>query len=124
MLIHAISEDLHKLLQNRRLTPVALLRKLGRIMIVAVDIPFVLVIRVLSAEDGGTDAAGEVLDVVFAVEGGDVGAAESAAAGVAEEVEAAEIVRFAEGVLVRGLVGDGEEFRSDDFVAVLLQTRG
>ena len=57
--------------------------------------------------------------MVFAVESGDVGAAEGAAAGVAEELEALEVVGFAEGVLVWRVVGDGEEFRGDDLVAVL-----
>ena len=119
MLIDAVAEDLHELLENRGLASVALLRKLGAVVVVAVDVAVVLVVGVLGAEDGGADAAGEVLDVVLAVEGGDVGAAQGAAAVVAEQAEPLEVVGFAERVLVRRVVGDGEEFRGDDFVAVL-----
>ena len=119
MLIDAIAEDLHKLLQDGRLAAIALLGELGAVVVVAVDVALVLVVGVLRAEDGGADGAGEVLDVVFAVEGGDVGASQGAAAVVAEQVEPLEVVGFAEGVLVGRVVGDGEEFGGDDFVAVL-----
>ena len=119
MLIYSIPEDLDELFQNGGLAPIALLRKLCRIVEVAIDIAFVFVVGVLCAEDGGTDAAGEVLDVVFAVERGDVGAPERAAAGVAEEIETPEVVGFAQWVLVGRMVGDGEELGSYYFVAVL-----
>ena len=119
VLIHSIPEYFDKLLQYRRLASIAFLRELRRVMVVAEDIPFMFIVRVLRAEDGRTDAAGEVFDVIFAVEGGDVGAAESTTAGVAEEVEASEVVGFAEWVLVGRVVGDGEEFGGYDFVAVL-----
>ena len=119
MLINAIAKNLHKLLQNRCLAPIALLRERGAVVVMAIHVTLVLVVGVLRAEDRRADAAGEVLDVVFAVQGRDVGAAQGAAAVVAEEVEAFEVVRFAEGVLVWGVVGDGEEFGGDDFVAVL-----
>lgn len=109
MLIRAIAEDLHKLLQNGRLAAVALLREAGGVVVVAVDAALVFVVAVLRAEDGGADAAREVLDVVLAVQGGDVGAPQRAAAGEAQQLEAAEVVGLAEGVLVGGLVGDGEE---------------
>jgi hypothetical protein len=60
-----------------------------------------------------------VLDVVFALEGGDVGAAEGLAAFVAQQIETAKVVCFAERVLARGLLGDGEELGGDDLAAVL-----
>ena len=120
MLIHAIPENLDELFQDSCLASIALLRKLCGVVVMAEDVSFVFVVGVLRAEDGGADAAGEVFYVVFAVKGGDVRAAEGATAGVAEEIEAAEVVGFAEGVLVRGVVGDGEEFGGDDFVAVLV----
>lgn len=42
----------------------------------AVDAPLVLIVTVGGTEDGGADGAGKVLDVVFAVESGNVGAAQ------------------------------------------------
>ena len=120
MLINAIAKNLHKLLENRRLASIALLRERGAVVVMAVHITLVLVVGVLRPEDRRADAAGEVLDVVFAVQGRDVGAAQGATAVVAEEVQPFEVVGFAEGVLVWGVVGDGEEFGGDDFVAVLV----
>ena len=88
-------------------------------MVVAVDTAVVLVVRILRAEDGGTHTAGEVLDVVFPVECGDVRASEGSTACVAEKIESFEIVSLAEWVLVRRLVGYWEEFGGDYLVAVL-----
>ena len=72
VLIDAVPENLHKLLQNRRLATIALLRELRAVVVMAVDVAFVLVVGVLGAEDGGADGAGEVFDVVFAVESCDI----------------------------------------------------
>ena len=72
MLVLTIAEDFYKLFYNGSLTAVASLCKFGRVMIVTVDISFVLVVAVLGAKDGGTDRTGEVLNVVFPLEGGDV----------------------------------------------------
>ena len=36
-------------------------------MVVTIDTAFVLVVRVLRAENGGTDRASEMLDVIFPV---------------------------------------------------------
>ena len=44
VLIDSIAEDFDELLQDGSLTSIALLRKLGRVMVVAVDIAFVLVV--------------------------------------------------------------------------------
>lgn len=60
-----------------------------------------------------------MLDVVLAVQGGDVGAAQGLAALVAEQVEAAEVVGLAQRVLAGRLLGDGEELGGDDLIAVL-----
>jgi hypothetical protein len=57
--------------------------------------------------------------MVFALESCYIGATQSAAAVVAEEIEAFEVVGFAERILVGWVVGYGEEFGGDDFVAVL-----
>lgn len=44
VLIDSVAEDLDELLQDGGLTSIALLRKLGRVMVVAVHIAFVLVV--------------------------------------------------------------------------------
>lgn len=119
MLVLTIAEDFDKLFENGCLTAIAALGELCGIVIMAVYVAFVFVVTVLGAEDSRTHGAGKMLDVVFAIQGGNVRAAQSASAGMAEQVQSAEIIRFAKGVLIRGLLGDREEFRSDDFTAVL-----
>lgn len=72
VLVLTVTEDLDKLLKNCRLTTVALLRELGGVMVVAVDLPIVFVVAVLRAEDGRTEGAREVVDVVFSLQGRDI----------------------------------------------------
>ena len=123
MLDATVAEDLDELLEDGGPTAIAFLSEPCAVVIVAVDRSFMFVVGVGGAEDGRADGAGEVFDVVLAVESGDVGAAKGAAASKAEEVEPSEVVGLAEWVLVRRLVRDGEEFRGDDLVAVLYGVR-
>ena len=109
MLIDTISEDLDELFENRCLTAIALLRKPGRVVVVAVYISFVFVIAIRGTEDCRTDTAREVLNVIFAIQCGDVRASQCAAAGVAKEIQPSEIVGLAEWVLVRRLIWHREE---------------
>jgi hypothetical protein len=95
VLVLAIAEDLDKLFEDGRLATVASLGKLGRVVVMAEDGTLVLVVAVGRAEDGGTDGAGEMFDVVFAIEGGNVGASQGLAAVEAEQVETAEIIGLA-----------------------------
>lgn len=67
VLVLAITEDLDKLLKNCRLTSVALLGKLGGIVVVAVNLAIVFVVAVLGTEHGRAERAGEVVDVVLAL---------------------------------------------------------
>lgn len=60
-----------------------------------------------------------MLNVVFALQCRDVGATECLAAFVAQQVESAEIVSFAERVLPRRLLGYREELGGYDLAAVL-----
>lgn len=60
----------------------AALGKLSGIVEVAVNLVFVLVVRVLRAEHRGTYGAGKVFDMVFAFQGSDVRATEGATAGM------------------------------------------
>lgn len=73
MLVLAVPENLHKLLQDRVLAAVASLCEFGGVMVVAVHVALVLVIAVLSPEDCRTDRAREVLNVVLAIKCGYVG---------------------------------------------------
>jgi hypothetical protein len=73
VLVLAVAEDLDELLQNGGLAAIAALGELGRVVVVAVYLAIVLVIAVLSAEHRGAQGAGEVVDVILAVERGNVG---------------------------------------------------
>lgn len=72
VLVLAVAEDFDKLLQYGRLAAAAALGKLGGVVVMAVHLPVMLVVAVLGSEDGRTERAGKVVDVVFSVEGGDV----------------------------------------------------
>ncbi len=67
MLVFAVPEDLDKLLEDGCLAAVAALCKLGRVMIVAVDLTIMLVIAILGAKDGWAKRAGEVVHMVLAL---------------------------------------------------------
>lgn len=60
-----------------------------------------------------------MLDMVFAIKGGDVRTSKSAATGKAYKIETTEVVGLAKWVLTRSLVGNGKEFGGDDFAAFL-----
>lgn len=63
MLVHVVAVDLDKLFEDRGSTTGALDGEASRVVEVTVHRAVVLVVRVLWAKDGGTDGAGEVLDV-------------------------------------------------------------
>lgn len=120
MLVLAVTEDLDKLLKNCRLTSVAALSETGGIVEVAVHIAIVLVVAVLSAKHSRAHAARKVVDVVLAIERGDVGASQSSAALMAKQTKSSEVVSFAEGILsVAIVIVGGEEFGGDDLTAIL-----
>jgi hypothetical protein len=119
VLIDSIPEDLDKLLENRGLAAITLLRKLCGIVVMAIDATLVLVVRVLGAKYCWAYAAGEVLDVVFPIQRCDVRASQCASASKAEQVEPSEVVCLTQRVLIGRLIGYWEEFGCHDFVAVL-----
>ena len=84
MLVLSVSKDFDKLLQYRRLTSVASLSELGGVVIMAVHLPFVLVIAVLSSEDSRAYGACEMFDVVFPLQCSNVRSSQRAAAVVAQ----------------------------------------
>jgi hypothetical protein len=72
MLVLSIAENLHELLQNRSVTAVASLGELRRVVVMAIYFALVLIVRVLCAKNCGTDRAGKMLNVVLAVQCGDI----------------------------------------------------
>lgn len=62
---------------------IASLGELGRVVVVAVHVPVMLVVAVGRAEDSWADRAGEVVHVVLAVQGGYIGGAQGLATRVA-----------------------------------------
>jgi len=119
MLILAITEDFDELFENCSLTAVAALSKLGRVMVVAVYVSLMLVVAVLGTKDGRAYRTGEMFDVVFTIERGDVGSTKRTSTRMAEQVQSAEIICFAKRVLIGRLFWDGKEFGSDNFAAVV-----
>ena len=122
MLVLSISEDFDKLFQDGGLAAITPLGEFCRVVIVAVDASFMLVVAVRGAKHGRTHGTGKVLNVVFPVERGNVGTTERLAALKAEQVKAAEVVGLAQRVLAGWLFGNGEEFRGNDFAAVLQES--
>ena len=78
-----------------------------------------LIVAVLRAEDGWTYRAREVLDVVFAIECGNVRASKGASACKTKKIESSEIVGFAKRILVRWLIGYWKELGGNNLVAIL-----
>ena len=108
-LIAHVAVDLDKLLEDGARAAYALCREASRVVKVAVDVLVVLVVRVVWPKDGRADGAGKVLDVELLVAGGDVAAAQGLAALAADEVEPAEVVALAEGMLPAVGALDGEK---------------
>lgn len=95
MLVLPVAEDLDKLLEDGDLTPVTALGELGRVVVVTVNVAVVLIIAVLCAEYCVTERAGEVVDVILAVESRDVGASQRTSALIAQQVETSKVVCLA-----------------------------
>lgn len=68
MLVLAIAKNLDELLENGSLAAITSLSKSGGIVVVAVYVAVVFVVAVLGAEYGIAHGAGEVVDVIFAVQ--------------------------------------------------------
>ena len=74
VLVLPISKYFDELLENSRLAAATSLSKLGGIMVMAVNLPVVLVVAILRPKDCWAEGASEVVNVVFAIERRDVGA--------------------------------------------------
>jgi len=69
MLILAIAEDFHKLLEYSSLAPITLLRELCGIVVVTVDAALMLVVTIPRSKDCRAHGACEMLNVVFPLQG-------------------------------------------------------
>jgi len=72
VLILAVSEDLDELFEDGILTSLTSLCELCRVVVVAVDPTFMLVVAVLRSKYRWTDRAREMLNMVFSVQRCDV----------------------------------------------------
>lgn len=119
VLVLPVAEYLDELLEDGCLAAITPLSELGRVVVVTEHVALVLVIAVRGAEDGRTHGASEMLNVIFSIQGGDVGAPQSLAAVEAEQVEPLEVIGLAERVLARRLVWYRKELGGDNFTAIL-----
>ena len=120
VLVLAVAVDLDKLLEDGGPASGAFDGVAERIVVVAVDLALVLVVRVLGPKDRRAHGAGEVLNVILAVERSDIRAPERTSTGLAHKVQAPEIVALTERILLAVWLGDGEELGGDNLAAVLL----
>ena len=67
--IHTMAIDFNKLLQDSSFTSSTTNSKLDRIMIVAIDLVFMLIVRIVRTENSWANGAGEMLNVIFSVKG-------------------------------------------------------
>lgn len=74
MLVVAVAENFHELLQYCSVAAIAPLGESRGIMIVTIYIAFMLIVRVLGTEDSWTNRASEMFDVIFAIQGRYIGA--------------------------------------------------
>lgn len=121
MLILAIAKYLNKLFQDGSLAAVTTLSKASGVVVVAIDHALVLIVAILSAEGGRADGAGEMVNVVFAIEGSNIGATKRTSTVRAEEVEASKVIRLTERVLhTRAILFlNGEELGGHNVTAIL-----
>ena len=123
-MILAVSENLDELLQDGGLAAVAALGELGGVVVVAKDLPVMLVVAVLRAEDGWTYRACKVVDVILPIQSRDVGSSQGTSAMVTEEAETAKVVGFTKRVLALAVLIVGrKELRSHNLAAILTKSQ-
>jgi hypothetical protein len=122
VLVLTVAEDLDKLFEDGGLTPTAALGELGGVVVVAVNVAIVLVIAILGAEHGRAQGAGKVVNVILTLEGRDVGSPQRAAALMAQQLEAAEVVGLAKRILSRAVLVVGREELGSYYLSTVLQS--
>lgn len=121
VLVLAVAKDFNKLLENGRLAAITFLCKLGRVVIVAVDLTIVFIVAILRAKDGRAHGTRKVIDVIFVVESGNIGAAQGPVTLMTDEIESTKIVGLAERILISRsvLLVDGKELGGDRSTTIL-----
>jgi hypothetical protein len=72
MLVLPVPIDFYKLFQYSGLTSIAVLSESSRVVIVTVDSAIMLIVAVRCTENCWTNRAGEMLDMVFMIQGCDI----------------------------------------------------
>jgi len=72
MLVLTVSKNLNKLLQNGSLATTAALGELCRVVVMAVDLALMLVVAILGTKHSWAQRAGEVVNMILAVQGCDI----------------------------------------------------
>ena len=120
VLCRPISRNFDELFEDRAFTPMTSDGELRAIMEMTVDFPLVFIVRVLGSKHGVAKRTRKVFDMVFFIEGRDVGPAKRRSTSRAKEIDTTKVVRFAERVFeTRVGFFDGEEFRGDADVTFL-----
>lgn len=86
MLILSIAEDFDELLQNCRVTAMTPLSELSGVMVMAIHLAFMLIVGVLSTKHCRTHGASEMFNVIFAIQGRDIRAAQGTTAFMTQQV--------------------------------------
>jgi hypothetical protein len=120
VLILTIPEYFHKLFENGRLTSIAALSKLCRIVEMTINLAIVFVVAVLRAKYGWAHGAREVIDVVLLIQSRDVRSSERPIALMAYKIQSSEVISFAQRVLAFAILFvDWEELRGYYLPAIL-----
>lgn len=88
----------------------------------AVDLSIVFVIAVRCAEHGGTDGAGEMINMILVVKRCNIGSSKRSTTLMTQQVQPAKVVGLAKGVLgarIFFVIVDGKEFGGYDCPTIL-----
>lgn len=116
--------DFHKVLEDSRLASAAFLGKQERVVRLAVNLAFFLVILVVLFKHCGTDGTLEMLEVVLFAEGGDVRPTKHAVAFRANQIEPSKVIMFAKDERRAIFLSGWEELLHDGLLTVLQMRLG
>jgi hypothetical protein len=123
MLVLTVTIDLDKLLQDRGPATGTFDGITKRVVVMTIDFPLVLIVRVLRTKDSWANRTSEMLNMILAVKRSDIRAPERTSTGLAHKVQAPEIVALTERILLAVWLGDGEELGGDNLATVLVRGR-
>jgi hypothetical protein len=124
MLSGSIPRYFDELFQNRPSAPMTSNGELGAIMEVTIYFPVVFIVRILRSKDGVAKGTSKVFYMELFIEGCYVRPTQGSPTSGAKQIDATEIICFAESILQSCLgLFDGKEFRGDSEIAFLLINR-